>query len=456
MAWEVVEKHAVRDILVNIPTEIFQNERWFSEKSSRGTLELADTVLVKQSAGDEMLALNLFRWTTGPVKRFYFIPFFISGNPQAGSPWLKLDGYYCYDGIPTLEYVTFILQSLWAERSFPTGSGMFDFHPVVPFPRLQLSTHGSSSNSLLFVTGGMLVKNYRLVFAGPHPELETGIALAEHGSRSVPEIYGYLQYHSGSDDYTLMLLEERIESEGTAWEVWKEPMVNPAASRDLMAEADSLGETIARLHLELEQMSRRIGQFGPFEAAMLSEKISGLERIIHDQLLPQLKDMAEMALDQLHDIRQTIHHMNWGFRFRIHGDLHLEQVLKTDSGWKVIDFEGEPLKSIGERGNWDSPLKDLASLLRSVSYRVYSLNPVAAKHYEDALQRQIVAGYLKAYHGFNGEFLPDIAAIHELLDIFQLERVIYEYMYELKYRPDWVRIPEAGLKRLLQRNRRKS
>jgi maltokinase len=260
-----------------------------------------------------------------------------------------------------------------------------------------------------------------------------------------------LEYRSGPDSYALVLIEEMVVNEGTAWEAWQSLIVNPVSDDDLMADASFLGETIAEMHLGLEQMSRKLGRYQPVDRAFVEEKINTLLRIIRDDLAVHLKDTAGPASEKLKALCSNIKTLNLGWRFRIHGDLHLEQILKTASGWKVIDFEGEPLKSIAERGIWDSPLKDVASLLRSVSYRVHSLYPVISGNYETELQQQIINGYLNAYHKSGGQFLPAPDSITKLLDLFQWERVVYEYIYELKYRPDWVRIPEAGLKKLVEK-----
>ena len=109
-----------------------------------------------------------------------------------------------------------------------------------------------------------------------------------------------------------------------------------------------------------------------------------------------------------------------------------------------MDFEGEPLKPIPERENYDSPLKDLASMLRSINYRCSG----EVNHNQD-IERKIsctlTEGYLDGCRDVKADFLPEINEFQWLLILFQIERAVYECLYESKYRPDWLWIPRSGL-----------
>jgi maltokinase len=184
-----------------------------------------------------------------------------------------------------------------------------------------------------------------------------------------------------------------------------------------------------------------------FDHLMLQERINKLIATAGQELSAVNLDLIPWILDKINQIKDQVDTgAGLGRLFHIHGDLHLEQVLKTASTWKVIDFEGEPLKTIAEREALDSPLKDLASLLRSVGYRVHTATGGSAD-LENRLQMALVNGYREC----QDDFFPTGANFEPLLNLFQLERVIYELSYEAKYRPEWLSIPLAGLEQLLGR-----
>jgi maltose alpha-D-glucosyltransferase/alpha-amylase len=153
-------------------------------------------------------------------------------------------------------------------------------------------------------------------------------------------------------------------------------------------------------------------------------------------------------------------------RIRCHGDYHLGQVLNTGNDFIIIDFEGEPARPISERLIKRSPLRDVSGMLRSFHYAAYaalfSQKERGLVHHEDmeyleswanCWQRWVSAVFLKAYlrHAADGDFLPrDQAELGILLDIFLLEKAVYEMGYELNNRPNWIKIPFQGIHQLLQ------
>lgn len=152
-----------------------------------------------------------------------------------------------------------------------------------------------------------------------------------------------------------------------------------------------------------------------------------------------------------------------GMRTRVHGDYHLGQVLRTKADFVILDFEGEPARTLAERRAKQSPLKDVAGMVRSFSYAAY----VALLHYSsrrpedfarlqpiaDEWQRQIVKSFLNAYRqamAGHGVVPQDSADFDGLLRLFLWQKVNYELLYELNNRPSWVRIPMAGMLDLMR------
>jgi maltose alpha-D-glucosyltransferase/alpha-amylase len=145
-------------------------------------------------------------------------------------------------------------------------------------------------------------------------------------------------------------------------------------------------------------------------------------------------------------------------RIRIHGDYHLGQVLKVKTDFVILDFEGEPARSLADRRTKQCPLKDVAGMLRSFSYAAYaSLINYTTRHPEDIArlqpwallwERSVAAQFLRAYRetAQGAAFLPaESASFGALLDIFLTDKALYEVLYELNSRPAWVRIPLMGI-----------
>jgi maltose alpha-D-glucosyltransferase/alpha-amylase len=145
-------------------------------------------------------------------------------------------------------------------------------------------------------------------------------------------------------------------------------------------------------------------------------------------------------------------------RIRIHGDYHLGQVLRVKTDFVILDFEGEPARPLEYRSSKQCPLKDVAGMLRSFSYAAYSsLINYSTRHSDDLTrlepwaqlwERSAAAAFLRAYRetARDAEFLPvDTADFHKLLDVFLLDKALYEVRYELNARPAWVRIPLMGI-----------
>jgi len=126
-------------------------------------------------------------------------------------------------------------------------------------------------------------------------------------------------------------------------------------------------------------------------------------------------------------------------------------VLQADGGWFVIDFEGEPVRPLAERTAPDSPLRDVAGMLRSFSY-IASAAPILRgvdppDGWEARARTEFLAGYRSK---IEPTLVPSGSSMDKLLAVFELEKAVYELRYELNNRPDWVRIPVAGILRMLE------
>ena len=133
-------------------------------------------------------------------------------------------------------------------------------------------------------------------------------------------------------------------------------------------------------------------------------------------------------------------------------DLHLGQTMLTERGWVILDFEGEPARPLPERRRKRSPLRDVAGMLRSFAYAVSAAEilrgVVAPDGWEEQARNHFLAGYLETID--SGLLPAGQEAMNRLLQVFELEKAVYELRYELDNRPEWVRIPVAGIQRLIE------
>jgi maltokinase len=308
------------------------------------------------------------------------------------------------------------------------------------------------SNTCIVFDERLILKLYRRMADGPNPDVEVGGALGRAGFGSVPALLGcwreggtdlavvheYLV--GGVDGFHLALtsLHDLFEAGG-----------DPArAGGDFGPDAGRLGTVTAELHLALAEAFGT----GPGERERWAdEMIANLERVPAEGFDVEAVRRRFVALrSNASDVGPSV---------RIHGDYHLGQVLRTDAGWYVLDFEGEPARPLAERTRPSSPLRDVAGMLRSFQYAAevalrdfrYTDDP-QARALGNAWEDRNCAAFLAGYREVEGieALLPARPEDRTtVLDAFLLDKVVYEVGYELAHRPDWVDIPLAAVRRLL-------
>jgi trehalose synthase-fused probable maltokinase len=315
------------------------------------------------------------------------------------------------------------------------------------------------SNSSLVIDERLALKLYRRIEAGMNPELEILRFLTERGFQHIAALEGYVSYEGRPLEATLAILQQFIPARGDGWELALETLQSEPDW--LPSHAHRLGEVTAELHNALAS-DPADPHFAPEEPS--NEALALLTASIDEeieQVFASLPDTPAVATvrgrgEEVRDrLRMLTHIGTVGRVIRHHGDYHLGQALWTnDEDWLILDFEGEPARSVPERRRKRSPLRDVAGMLRSFAYAasasVIQRGVEPPDGWEERCRKEFLDGYLATVDPIL--LPPDRKSIERLLTVFELEKAVYELRYELHNRPDWVSIPVAGILRMLEQD----
>jgi len=319
---------------------------------------------------------------------------------------------------------------------------------------------GDHSNTSLIFDDKWVLKLYRRLHEGPNPDVELTVALGRQGLDIIPVPVSVWR----RDAWDLAILRRLVAKARDGLEVSRaslddvlERRCSPAQSRlDIDADAELLGRTVADLHVGLAAAFDIEPTNGPDLAAALTAELH--------RVAPPPVDVAAVALAY----ERLAAAGDLGWNIRAHGDLHLGQVLRTKTGWTIIDFEGEPSRALDERRRLWSPLRDLAGMIRSFHYAsemalsAWITDEVEPAGSIDPPQRELrllaesweeraVTAFLRGYTsvGEVHRLLPTERVSRDaLLTLFELDKAIYEVAYELGHRPDLAEIPASAIVRL--------
>jgi 1,4-alpha-glucan branching enzyme len=305
------------------------------------------------------------------------------------------------------------------------------------------------SNTSLILDDEVILKIFRQPLHGSNPDVEVTTALADGGFVHVAAPVATWE----RDGLQLAFAQQFLAGGVDGWTLALESVGRPAGG-DFSTEAATLGRMTAELHVSLGEA------FGVDHSGLSWDWGQMVDRL-GDALasLYPPTDAGGRLLGRLAEVGGA------GPAIRVHGDYHLGQVLRTPLNWYVLDFEGEPARSLAERRAPCSPLKDVAGMLRSFSYAANSALILGSPEsdqgseagsaglgelgpWETACRQAFLDGYLRA-EGIS-ELLPALTEdFSRVLEGFELEKAIYELAYEHAYRPDWVGIPRAAVSRLV-------
>ena len=430
-------------------------------------------------------------------------------------------GWVAYDALADAEVGATLLDAIGADASLATDRGAIRGEATSAFGRARgeagtpLPARAGSfeqSNSAILYGDKLILKVFRRLEPGVNPDFEIGRFFADRTKFArVPTTAGMLAYHGGDGEPMMVgILQGLVANEGTGWDhalaglaefyagLADDRLAAIASSRcpatvadqvrwepgdevralvgPYLADAATLGRRTAEMHLALasdrDDPAFRPEPLAPADLAALGAEIHGTaDRAVaildggHAGLPEAARADAARFLglvgpllgqvDALADQKVA------AAKIRVHGDYHLGQVLRAADDYILLDFEGEPAKSLPERLAKLSSLKDVAGMIRSFDYAAFAALFAHAADRPGAFDRLapaarfwqgwVASAFVREYLATVGDapFIPrDPRALVKLLEFQLLDKALYELLYELNNRPDWVRIPLQGINAL--------
>ncbi|MDG6907550.1 MAG: putative maltokinase, partial [Nitrososphaerota archaeon] len=419
-----------------------------------------------------------------------------------------------YDGVYDESFRSKLLQLLMKKRNAKgvdceISGRILTHHPgerIASDDLLSRVLKVDASNTSIIFGDKLFLKLMRRVEEGKNPEIEIGSILAKHSFESSPKLLGYAEYKmSESEPAGIIVLLEYLRNQGDAWSLFSEefsrfveralsnadfwnkyaetkPLTDrspfPQAMIELLGlpfveNVILLAKRTAEFHLalisETEDPDFVPEPFGYlYQVSIAQSMVSYATRVfgqmasisnVGDEVKKGISTILEMQsrlLGKFNSLRSASIDC---VRSRIHGDFHLGQVLYSGNDFAIIDYEGEPLRSIGERRTKRSPIRDVAGMMRSFQYAAYSYVMKSVTLQKDRekgkleklvevwsnfVSRIYLSSYIEKVKG--SKIIPsEIGNLAVMLDAYLLEKAIYEVGYELNNRPDWAMIPIRGV-----------
>jgi maltose alpha-D-glucosyltransferase/alpha-amylase len=495
-----------RDVLPGF----LSSHRWFAERGSSSIAAKIVATIPLQS-GDPGLQLALVEGKGKRDTSCYLLPLTIKWqrfdraqrNPNALAAVRRgaREGVLL-DVTADADFISLVLNKVSASETIEADGVRLEFRPVAEFPPVSSlamdnvrAVNAEQSNTTALVGSDCVVKLFRRLETGINPEIELGRFLTTVGFANTPALMGTVELIKGGNPSAVAVIHRFVENQGDAWGVTgayldryveEQRLLTTEAnveSNELAAYLrvmEHVGKRVAELQLALASRTD-IADFAPEpikpeDIAAWTEQVLKRGTRVLDELVqrkPDLKEADRGLVDALLPYRATLRDRLRGMvpdtiaatKIRHHGDFHLGQMLISKDDVFIIDFEGEPRRSLQDRRRKAPAARDVAGLIRSIDYSVTAAldralrsapddNGKIARALDDWRTRS-VATVLAAYRESMTDprlWPVDPREAGQLLDFFLLEKALYEIEYELAHRPDWLRVPLAGTWRILSQS----
>ncbi|MEP6649663.1 MAG: phosphotransferase [Lapillicoccus sp.] len=450
-------------------TNWLPRQRWYASKGRTPVLRKLGGFRLDDPAGQVGIEVMVVADECGPQPVVYQVPMTYRGAPLAGAEHALigttehgvLGARWVYDAphdeVFAAQLVALIQGQVKAQAQSqsdtpdPTVQGHAVDADVVTLASSAVMRGEQSNTSIvchvLAASGAaakpVIVKVFRTLHPGENPDVVVQSALTEAGSTQVPHTVGYVA-GEWSDPVSgehlrghLVFAQQFLPGVEDAWRV---ALRAATAGEDFTESAHELGAATAHIHLSLAAALGAVPGDDDVKAELVRIIRSRYDAAVAE--VPSLAVHEQVVAASLEELAAR----DWPDLQRVHGDYHLGQVLRTSDGWVAVDFEGEPLRPLHERVRPDLALRDVAGMLRSFDYVGGSVELTqpgrSAPAWVAACRAAFLGGYGAVTH-------LDLARAAPVLRALELDKALYEVIYEVRNRPSWLGIPLAAIDRLV-------
>jgi maltokinase len=433
---------------------INETAEFFAESAPAVRLEIAEVAYAVEQDPDDQPAAEDPAWAGGPrqpvtpdangPREFYQLALSYRRAPHPDLHFAEvarfehpeLGSVVAYDAARDPEACRVLLRALVDEARLSDRDTTARFHrtdrPGLTADLAPRVFTGQQSNTSVVLGDVAMLKLFRRLELGRNLDIEVHDALNRAGVNDVAALFGWAEGSWTSDGVTcdadLAMVVELLRQATDGWGLALDQL---EAGRSFAAEAEALGRALADTHAALRDAFPVTEVPGRTVAEVMKARLSTAA-----SAAPALLTHA----DGLRRCFAALEDQTLGTQ-RVHGDFHLGQTLHTPDGWKIIDFEGEPAKTMDERVAPDSGWRDVAGMLRSFDYAAASVPGTSSVGWAQECR----AAFLRGYAG--GDLDPQQAAA---VRAYEADKAIYEVIYEVRNRPDWVSIPLGAVATLAQ------